>query len=389
MLYVKGTCNVTLYDIESGDARFQSDKVSTGSINTSTNLNEIRAGLGNPIAAMIASDSSVTVDFDIADFSIWLKAAQTGSAITRSAPVMKCVLAEAIGNTLAIDISQGAPVARLGEDDPICYVQETNQPSLVLNDGIAYPIDSDGVISGYSAEEGKVYKVWYYAQHISAQVSEIKAVIDPGVYRFETQIAVFANQTGNRRQGTRVGWLYITIPYLKLNGDAPISGDQTSPDVTKLSGTALAFDPNVVSMSTEDCEASALAYYVYAPDDESSNIIGIAVVGGTLQVDTETYMQIPVRLVAGDGSLVIPTNTQQGFTYESEDITIATVNSSGLVYGEQMGETEIEITYTDSNDQTYECVINVISIWGPTSDKVGYGKVGFMIVGEETETVAG
>ena len=49
-LYVKGTCNVLLSDPVSGNIYFQSDKMSTGNITPSTNLNEIRAGLGNPIA---------------------------------------------------------------------------------------------------------------------------------------------------------------------------------------------------------------------------------------------------------------------------------------------------------------------------------------------------
>lgn len=354
-LYAKGTCNVILSDVTTGDIYYQDNKTSTGSITPSTNLNEIRAGLGNPIAAMIPSDSSIAVDFDSAAFSLWAKAAQMGAAFGYGAPVPKCQIVTATGASLSINTEDGVPVAKLGASSPICFVQEVGASSFMMVDGSAYPIDATGAISGFTAESGKTYKVWYDVQNTSAQIATISSLIDPKVVRFEAQIAVYSNLSGGSTQGTRVGWIYLTIPFLKLQGDAAISGDQGQNDTTKISGQAIAYDPDVVSSVCSDCDTSTLAYYVYAPDDAASNITGLAVVGGVVEVPAGGSAQIPVRFVAGDGSLVVPTD-YSALTYESSSTEVATVDASGVVtaVGAAGTSTEVVVTYED-----FTCPVNV------------------------------
>ena len=360
-LFAKGTCNVTLSDVTNGNIYLQTSKVSTGSITPSTNLNEIRAGLGNPIAAMIPSDSSIAVDFDTAEFLMWAKAAQTGAEFTYGAPVPKCQIVTASGESLSVDVTSGVPVARLGDTSPLCYIQEVGAQSLMLTGGTAYAIDASGAITGFSAVSGKSYKVWYYAQNASAQVAKINSLIDPKVVRFEAQIAVYCNLSGGSTQGTRVGWIYLTIPYLKLQGDAAISGDQGTNDATKISGQAIAYDPTLVSTVCSDCDTSTLAYYVYAPDDEASGVSGIAVVGGVATLPKSSTKQIPVRIVVGDGSLVIPSSYSVGFTYTLTGAPSGTsVSSAGVITsGTTAGDCECEITYTDSAGTEYSCPVNV------------------------------
>ena len=358
-LYAKGTCNVILSDVLTGDIYYQSNKTSTGSITPSTNLNEIRAGLGNPIAAMIPSDSSIAVDFDSADFSLWAKAAQTGAAYSYGAPVPKCQVVTASGTSLSISVDDGVPIARLGDSAPVCYVQEVGASSLMLTDGNAFAIDATGAISGFAATSGKSYKVWYYVQNASAQKAVIGSLIDPKVVRFEAQIAVYSNLSGGSSQGTRVGWIYLTIPYLKLQGDAAISGDQGNNDTTKISGQAIAYDPNLVSAVCTDCDTSTLAYYVYAPDNAAQSITGIAVVGGIVNVVKDASAQIPVRIVVGDGSLVVPSSYEVGFAYESSATATATVSDAGVVSGVAAGDTEVAITYTDTEGTEHVCPVNI------------------------------
>ena len=360
-LYVKGTCNVILSDVTNGNIYYQDNKTSTGSITPSTNLNEIRAGLGNPIAAMIPSDSDITVDFDSAAFSLWAKSAQTGAAFSYGAPVPKCQIVTATGTSLSIDVSGGVPVAKLGNSSPICYVQEVGAASFMMTDGAAYPISAAGAITGFTATNGKTYKVWYDVQNVSAQKAVLSSLIDPKVVRFEAQIAVYSNLSGGSSQGTRVGWLYLTIPFLKMQGDAAISGDQSQNDTTKISGHAIAYEPSVVPNVCSDCDTSTLAYYVYAPDDDASSIKGVAVVGGEVEVKEDETAQIPVYLVSGDGSLVVPSSYKVGFTYElaSGGSTYASVSDSGVVTGVAAGETEVEITYEDSLGNEYTCPVNI------------------------------
>lgn len=360
-LYVKGTCNVICEDVTNGNVVYQTNKMSTGNITPSTSLNEIRAGLGNPIAAMIPSDSQLQVDFEAADFQLWAKAAQLGASVSYSAPVPQCQTVTATGETLTIDVTDGVPVAELGETQARAYVQRVGAASLMAMDGAAYNIAADGVISDFVAETGVQYKVWYFIEKASAQKAVISSFIDPKVVRFIAQIAVYSNRSGgSASQGTRVGWLYYTIPYLKLQADATVTGDQNNNDTTKISGQAIAYEPSTVTATCADCDSSTLGYIVYVPDEAADAIQGLAVVGGVVELPVNTTKQIPVRLVMADGSLVVPSSYSNNFTYEvGSGFTAATVDANGvLTAGGTPGEGEVTITYA-GDEGTYTCVANV------------------------------
>lgn len=358
-LYAKGTCNVICSDVNTGDVLYQSNKVTTGSITPSVNLNEIRAGLTNPIATMIPSDSSLQVDFEAADFQIWAKAAQMGAALSYGAPVQTCQVLTADSTSLAIDITDGVPAAPFGYASPFCFVQTVGAESKLLNDGVAYPISAEGTISNFVATAGTQYKVTYYVQKVGARKAVISSFIDPKVVRFEAQIAVYSNR-GGTSEGTRVGWIYYTIPYLKLQADATITGDQSTNDTTKISGQALAYDASVVSAQCSDCDASTLAYLVYVPDDASEEILGIAVIGGAIEVVTNQTAQLKPYIVMADKSIVVPTDYADGFAYAmTTAISGTTVSDSGLITaGSTAGNGEATITYTVGSKE-YTCPVNV------------------------------
>lgn len=381
-LFVKGTCNVILEDIKTGDIIYQSSKMSTGNISASVTLDEIRAGLGNPIAGFIPKDSNVKVDFTAADFSIWAKAAQMGASISYSAPVPKCQIVTASGPTLAIDVSEGIPVAELGFSTPKAYIQSVGDQSIIALSGTAYDISTAGVISGFTAVSGRRYKVWYYSQKATAKKAIIGSMINPRTVRFIAQIAVFANLNGGRSSnGTRVGWLYYTIPYLKLQGDAVIIADQSSNDTTQISGTAIAYDPYAVSGSCPPCGGTVLGYMVYAPDDDAEDIQGVVVIGGSMTIEMGYPQQIMTFLVMNDGSLVRP-NTFAEFDYDlaAGGDTYASISADGIITGIAPGATECTITYVDSNLDTYECVIDIVVRNPYEYPVVGTGRVGYMEV---------
>lgn len=361
-LYVKGTCTVTLQDIATGNYWYVSDKMQSGNVTISVNLNEIRAGLGNPIAAMIPSDSSMQVNMTMADFNLKVKAAQAGATHTYSAPAPKCVTVTATTTSLAVDVvTNGTPVAGLGMSTPKAYVQEVGAASLIAEDGIAYDINaSTGVISGFTATANKKYKITYMAQNVSAELVSIGSLLDPKVAYFTSQHAVFANESGVGTQGTRVGWLYVIIPCLKLQADASITGDQGTADTTIVSGQAIAYDPSVVPEACADCSSNNLGYYVYVPDNGAANIRGLAVVGGVTPVTKSTSRQLPVRLVMGDGSLVVPVDTTTNFTYALSGAPSGTsISTAGLITaGSTAGDCECTTTYTVGG-VTFSCVSNV------------------------------
>lgn len=362
-LYVKGTCQVNLADVATGEIKYFSNKFQTNNIQTSATLDPIRGGYGNPIATIIASDADVKVTAVAADFSLWAKMAQVGGTLSYNATVPACQVVTAEGSALTLDVSEGAPVANYGYSDIFCYVQETGVGATIAATGTPYPLNAEtGAITGFTAVSGKQYKVWYWVKKASAQVGALSSMFAPGVYHMTAQIAVFSNEGSGsgQNEGTRVGWLYYIIPRLKMGAVANLTGDQTTADTTELSGQALAYDEAVISGTCTDCDMPDLAYYIYAPDDGSSAITGLAVIGGEITVAANGTAQIPVKYVMPDGQLVQPVYTALKYELASGAPTGASVSESGLITaGSDTGETEVTITYPATGEAVHTCVANV------------------------------
>ena len=331
-LYVKGTCSALCSDPVTGQVLYYSNKFQTGNVESSVTLGDIHAGLGNAIAAIIPSDSALNVNFVAADFSLWAKAAQVGAALSYNAVVPACQVVTANTTSLKIDVTDGAPTAQYGYGNAFCQVQEVGKPSPIATGGTQYSISPEGTVAGFTATSGTKYKVWYFVNRASAQVAELSTMFDPRVVHFTAQIAVYANDvSASESQGTRVGWLYVIVPRMKMNGAGTITGDQSNPDTTSLTGQAIAFDTDTVSAECTDCSAGTLAYYIYCPDNATEeNVVGLAVVGGVVSVPQSTSAQIPVRYVMADGSLVTP--AYSALTYKLTSPPSGTnVSDSGVI----------------------------------------------------------
>lgn len=360
-LFVKGTCQAQLLDPCTMDAVFASNAFQTGNITTSLNMGEIRGGMGNGIVAILPQDSALNVEFTAADFSLAAKAAQVGATVSYGAPTDACQVVTASGASLTIDVSEGVPVAPVGTASPICYVQEVGVAGTIGATGKAYPISVSGAVSGFTATANKQYKVFYFVSAPTAQMVSISSLFDPKTLYFKAQMPVFSKEgCSGDNEGTRVGWLYITVPRLKLGGNGGVVGDATNADTTSVSGQALSFDESIVSATCSDCEASQYAYYVYVPDNGASSIMGLAVIGGLVTVPRSSTAQIPVRFVMENGQLVAPSDYGAGFTYSaSGQPTGTTVSNKGVVSaGATAGDFEVAVSY-NNDGTTLTCPVNV------------------------------
>lgn len=361
-LYVKGTCQAQATDPTTGQIVYYSNKFQTGNITTSVTMGEIRAGLGNAVAAIIPSDSALNVEFTSADFSLWAKAAQLGGSLNYNAPTPVCEVVTATGTTLTVDVTSGIPVAPLGQSEVRCYVQKVGESSKIGVDGVPYAITSAGQVQGFTATSGAQYKVWYWVNKASSQVATISTLFDPKTVYFTAQVAVYANSgaASSGNEGTRVGWLYIIVPFLKLGANGGIVGDQSNNDTTSMSGQAVAYDETKVSAACSDCAAGTMAYYIYAPDDESSAIEGLAVVGGVVSATKSATTQIPVQFVMANGQLVRPATYATGFTFTASGAPSGTtVSNAGVITaGSTTGDFDVAITYT-SGSNVYNATVAV------------------------------
>lgn len=362
-LYVKGTCQAQLADPCTGSIVYASNKFQTGNITTSVTMGEIRAGMGNAVAAILPSDAALNVEFNAADFNLYVKAAQLGANISYSAPVPVCQTVQVEGTTITVSNPVGTPVAPKGMANPICYVQKVGDSGDVEATGTAYSISSatgSFTVSGYTASTG-TYKVFYFVESETAQQVTISSIFDPKVLYFNAQMPVFSNEACSQgNEGTRVGWLYVIVPRLKLGANGGVVGDQTTADTTSVSGQAVAYDESVISGACADCNASTLAYYIYVPDDGADAIIGLAVIGGLVSVAKSSTAQIPVRLVMKNGQLVVPASYATNFTYTATGAPSGTtVSSAGVVSsGSTAGDFEVAVSYANG-DETLTTPVNV------------------------------
>lgn len=361
-LYLKGTCLGIGADPKTGQILFYDNKFQTANFQTSLTMGEIRAGLGNAIATMLGSDSAVTVNGISAAFNLAAKMAQVGGTLRYNASAPVCQVVTADSAVLKVNVASGAPVAQVGMSKVLCYVQTVGESSLIAQDGIPYPITADGTVTGFTAESGKQYKVWYFINKASAQLGTITSMMNPKVLHWTMQMPVYANANSESNGGTRVGWLYAIVPMLKLNGDGGgVVGDQTTPDTTSYTGQALIADEDVVSGTCDNCGEGVLAHYLYVPDEASADIKGLAIVGGVVSVPVSGTAKVNAKFVMANGQLVdiVPANQAKYALTGAPSGT--SVSADGVITaGATAGSTgEITVTYPATGAAQFTCTANL------------------------------
>lgn len=337
-LFLKGTCEVTVKRPSDGRIVFQSDLVATNNFNTSVDMGEIRAGLGNPIAIQLPSNAAVNLELTTADFSMQARAMAIGTELAYNAIVPVCATVKATSTTLTVP--DASPVAAYGDNAKYCYISYSG----ASDPGQAYEISDAGVVQGFTATANAYYNVMYYEQRADAQHFDISSMIAPGIYSVSAQMAVYSSDGANGgNRGSQVGWARYYIPRMQFSGDASTSGSQTDPATTTLSGTALTYQDAAQVGACVDCNFPMLAYMTYEPIAFNGNnaITAMAVVGGDMEVDVGEDLLIPVKYIMADNTVVQPKYSD--LTITSADTATATV-SGGVVHGEAAGSTTLTIT---------------------------------------------
>ena len=328
-LYLKGTGRAILSNPQTGDIDYYSDKFSTSQIQTSVTMGEIRAGLGNPIASMIASDAGVSVNLEAEDFNFGVKAAQVGAAVTANAPVLSCVTGTVSETALAIP-SGYIPIAGPGFSSVYAYAQAVGEESPIATDGVAYPVVSN-VLSGFVADPTKTYKIWFWANRPNAKMATITTDMDAGIEHLYVEFAVWANDNGGANNtGTRAGTLFIVVPRMKFAANGNVDGSQTTNDKTAWSGQALPYDDDVVQLECPNCssDGSVLAYYLYVPCDSSNAPVSIFIPGGSVSV------------AAGSSEMV------KGYFFYADRTAALANNTTGVVFALDAATTGVTIDAT-------------------------------------------
>lgn len=338
-LYLKGTCNVNVMDPATGDVIYQSSKIATNNFTTETDMGAIRAGLGNPIAIQIPSDSAVNLELTTSDFSLQARAMQIGSQVKYNGIAPVCTTVTATGATLSVP--DAAPVAGYGFAKAYAHVNYAG----AADAGKAYEINENGVIQGFAAVTGTTYQVIYYERRADVQELGISGMFAPGVYSVTAQMAVFSTEGSNAgNRGSQVGWAYYHIPRMQFSGNANTNGSQSEAATSTLSGTALSFADAASQGVCTDCSFPMLAYMTYVPlvMDTANAIQGLVMVGGELFFNGEGQAQtIPFKYAMVDNTMVQPKYSD--FNYATSNDAVVTVEN-GVATSTGVGNATITIT---------------------------------------------
>ena len=355
-LYAKGTCNVVVRDIVSGNVDYQSNKVQTNQFATTCDMGAIQAGIGNATAIQIPHNAAVNLTLTNADFSMAGRAMSVGSTLAYGgiAPVCEVITAES--QQLKVSTEPAAPYGYL---ENICNVVEAG---VVDASGTAYMIDAaTKAVNGFTATVGKSYTVTYFSRNPSSQYFKIGGMFAPAVKHVTVQIAVYsASGAQSALQGTKVGDLYIIIPRMQFGGKADIDGSQTANATTDLSGTALTYDEaNQIGVCT-DCSIPGLAQVLYVPSaGTAAAVTGMAVVGGGVTVAAGEETVLPIKWVMPDGTLQQPDYSAMTYEIPTAGQTFASIDTNGVITGASEGSTTVKATLTANPEITCTADITV------------------------------
>lgn len=351
-LFVKGTADMFVFNIQTGDIEAYTDKIDTNNLTSSMNNGEVTGGLGSPVLINIPDSARFTGEVTAQDFSLKARQLQTGGTLSYNAAVMVAEEITATGTTLTVSQT---PVAAYGESP-----DSTTYSCYVDNDKKNYGVDpTTKQVQGFTATTGQKYCVKYFANVASAQVLTIPATFTPGVKRIIIRMACYTAQGANRENSSFDGYLYIHIPYAQfIDGDAGVNGSQTEIATTTWTFSSLSYREAVKACSECALDTAVLGYMVYAPcGDRAQSVEGLVVVGGSVTVATSAQVQIPVYYVMPDNTIVTPNYAD--LTFESVADETATVSEEGVVEGVAQGNTTININITSRPEIKTTCAVEV------------------------------
>lgn len=353
-IYVKGTADIWVYNIATGDVEGYSDKLDTANISSSGNNGEVRAGLGAPVVTNLPDSSSFTGEVTAQDFSLAARQFQTGGTLKYNGAVPFREKIKAVGSELTVSQQ---PVSAYGEAS-----SDTEVWCLVGDDGVNYKVDKETKkIVDFVAETGKEYCVQYFREIPSAQLLSIPTTFAPGIKRVMIRMAAYKANTGSELGGSFAGYVYVHIPRAQfIGGSAGIDGSQTSNSTTSWQFTALSYKDTSGSCAECAMDDSVLGYMVYAPcGDPTQEVSALLISGGGVTVAPLATETIPVKYVMPNNQTIQPDYSALTFTLAVGGDSTAKVDEKGVVTGVAQGNTTITVALKNRPEIKAVCDVTV------------------------------
>lgn len=358
-LFVKGIAEQIYMDPSTGNIIGYDRDAASSAVQMSVNFAQITGGMGNRLIGVLPDTVRVSGAYTSDAFSLRTREMIMGGQLAYNAVVPVCEKVTAASDVLTVS---GNPVHSLAQssEDALCwcYVVETGGKR---KRGSNYGIDPvSKEVQNFYAEVGAEYEVTYYTHSISAQMLPAPSHWNPIVMTVQTRYAVYGKQGKNEKRGVLRGWLYFIVPRAILNANAGLTASQTATDETD--GSWIALTNKRENMPYCDCsgDVSPIAYYVYVPcGDETQKVADIIISGGGLALAVGKSEKIPVKLVMDDDTLVQPDFSR--LNYSSENESVATIDSDGMVMGVSAGTTRVHAYIARANGASLDasCPVTV------------------------------
>lgn len=301
-IYAKGTMDVWLFNPQSFELDYYSDKVQTNSLTTSVNMGDINGSLRNPVLLSLPDGAKLDLEIKNAVSTLEARKISVGGELTYNGvyPVLETI--KATGTELTVGQTPAAPYGTT-----VAY-------AFIDKSGTAYTIDpSTRKIKNFTAAEGKTYCVRYFARAASAHQLKISSAFDPDIEVCMIRIPLYTADVGDpSKYGIRWGDRYIWIPRLQSQGEIGTDGSQTEADAETLKFSALPYEEALDEGFCIDESSFALAYMVDMPAEGAwAKVEGIAVPGGGITVQLRKSVKVPFVYIMSDGSLVPVPNSEQ------------------------------------------------------------------------------
>lgn len=336
--YSKGVFEVKVFNYKTRELEYYSNKVADNNLQSSVNLNELTAGIGNATVIALPDTAKINLTLSTANVGLKSRHLQVGGELGYNGIYDTCELIES-ATAATLKVSR-TPVAPYGSTMVCCYINGGGTP---------YELDpTTGEVKGFVAEVGKRYAIRYYTTGPNVEELTIHSLFEPGIKTVEVKMPIYtASEGAAPSTGTLYGyWMYI-IPRFMFGGDISLNQNNTTYGQNSLNGQAITYDPE--DMVTCDLtQTPVLAYMVWQPLDETAGIKEMAVLNGAmLSLTVGGTAMVPVKYVMEDGLLAQPDFTKLTFASAAE--ATATVSAAGLVTGVAAGDTEVTVTDAANN----------------------------------------
>lgn len=351
-LFLKGLAEIIFTDPQTGNMIGYDNVGSDSAVTASVNLPEVVGGMGNPVVGIFPDTVRLSGTYTSQAFSLETRKLITGGTLAYNATVPVCETITAVGATLTVSRTPVKHYAQPESDTYCwCYVQPVGAANYP---GTNYGVNPlNGEVQGFIAETGAQYNVFYFAKNASAQSLTIYDVYNPANIAVTIKFGVYAKQNNAVTGGTLQGWFYVFVPLAIPNGDAGVSANQTTNATTDYAWMAISKDNNGPSCSDCSGAGNPLAYYVFVPcGDSNEGVVDLVVPGGGVTVAVGETVQLPVKYVMPDDTLVQPTYSD--LTYQSAATATATVSKAGVITGVAAGTTNVTATLTKGDGTTVE-----------------------------------